>query len=70
MEQQAVLLDQRTVCQVDGCDSTSTYRVARGERELSVCRRCVQEMVALFDWMLIDTPKRLSEPAQRGAVVV
>lgn len=62
------MLDQRTVCQVEGCDSTSTYKVARGERELSVCRRCVQEMVAVFDWMLVDTPKRVSGPAQREAV--
>jgi hypothetical protein len=67
MEQQGSMLGQQTVCEVDGCDSTSTYRVARGERELSVCRRCVQEMVALFDWTVTATP---IPPAHREAVAV
>jgi hypothetical protein len=67
MEQRDSLLNQRAVCEVDGCDDISTYRVARGERELSVCRRCVQELVALFDWTLIDTP---IAPAHREVVAV
>jgi hypothetical protein len=67
MEQRDLLLDHRAVCEVAGCDDVSTYKVARGERELSVCRRCVQELVALFDWTLIDTP---IAPAHREAVAV
>ena len=70
MGQRDAKLNQGVICEIEECDETSTFTVARGERELSVCRRCVQEMVVLFDWTLIATPMGEVAPADREPVGV
>lgn len=46
------------VCGIEGCGSIfGAYEIIKGDRTVSVCRSCMEEMVALYAWAILTAPR-------------
>lgn len=42
-------------CSIHNCEAEVGYVIAGGGRRLEVCRKCMEEMTALFGWRFIGS---------------
>lgn len=44
---------KKATCAIEGCNSRALWTVQNQGERRQVCRRCMEEMVAIFGWNLV-----------------
>lgn len=48
------------ICQISGCGLVARWQVAKGTRRKHVCRKCRDELIAVYGW---EFKRSLYDPA-------